>query len=445
MTPSVTTSARISADQVRAVLDRHMLADGLPVILDLERSHGAYLHDSSRGRELLDLFTCFSTCPLGYNHPGLRDPEFLERLIPAAVNKPSNSDLYTTQMAEFVAAFARTIPAALNERMFFISGGALAVENALKTAFDWKRRKNLAAGRSEKGSQIIHFREAFHGRSGYTLSLTNTDPVKIQYFPKFDWPRISNPKLSFPLTEEVERRVIAAEEEAVREIEAAVARHGHDIAGLIIEPIQGEGGDNHFRREFLQTLRDLADEHEFLLLFDEVQTGFGATGKWWCFEHFDVVPDVLAFGKKTQVCGICAAERVDEVESVFQVSGRINSTWGGNLVDMVRCARTVEIIEQEDLLDNASRVGELLLAGFRSLAGEHPEVVSNVRGRGLFVAFDLPSREIRERLIRAMLDEDLLGLRSGTSAVRFRPPLSLASDDVREGLARLGRAVRRIV
>ncbi|MEZ5331250.1 MAG: L-lysine 6-transaminase [Thermoanaerobaculia bacterium] len=443
MTPSATTSARITADHVRETLKRHMLADGLPLVLDLERSHGPYLHDAVSGRELLDLFTCFSTCPLGYNHPGLRDPEFLERLLPAAVNKPSNSDLYTTQMAEFVEAFARTVPAPLNERMFFIAGGALAVENALKTAFDWKRRKNMAAGRSEKGSRIIHFREAFHGRSGYTLSLTNTDPVKIQYFPKFDWPRVSNPKLTFPVTEEIERRVVEDEARAVREIEEAVGRHGHDIAGLIIEPIQGEGGDNHFRPEFLRTLRDLADEHEFLLLFDEVQTGFGATGKWWCFEHFDVVPDVFAFGKKTQVCGICAGPRVDEVDSVFKVSGRINSTWGGNLVDMVRCARQVEIIEQDELLANARRVGALLLDGLQTLAAEHPALVSNVRGRGLFVAFDLPSREIREKTIRAMLDEDLLGLRSGSSAVRFRPPLSLTDDDVRTGLERIGRALAR--
>jgi L-lysine 6-transaminase len=444
MSSSVDTAARIAAADVRSTLSRHMLVDGLPMVLDLERSHGAWLHDALSGRDVLDLFTCFSTCPLGYNHPGLREPGFLERLLPAAVNKPSNSDLYTTQMAEFVATFARTVPSELERHMFFVDGGALAVENALKTAFDWKTRKNQQAGRGMEGWRVLHFREAFHGRSGYTMSLTNTDPLKIQFFPKLPWPRIVNPKLAFPTTDEVLARVSAAEEQAVRAIEAALAEHGHEIAALIIEPIQGEGGDNHFRPEFLRRLRRLADENEFLLIFDEVQTGFGTTGRWWCFEHFGVVPDILAFGKKTQQCGICASARIDDVESVFKVPGRINSTWGGNLVDMVRCQRIVEIIEEENLLDNARRVGGVLLAGLRQLEAEFPERVSNARGRGLFLAFDLPDRGTRERLLRAMVEADVLGLRSGERAVRFRPALSLVADEAREGLDRLGRALRQL-
>ncbi len=438
------TTARIVAAEVRATLSRHMLADGLPMVLDLDRSHGSWLHDGLSGRDVLDLFTFVSTCPLGYNHPGLRDPAFLERLLPAAVNKPSNSDLYTTQMAEFVSAFARIVPRALAGHLFFVDGGALAVENALKTAFDWKTRKNQQAGRGVEGWRVLHFREAFHGRSGYTMSLTNTDPLKIQFFPKLAWPRILNPKLAFPVTDEVLVRVEAAEEEAASQLEAALAEHGREIAALIVEPIQGEGGDNHFRPEFLRRLRRLADENEFLLIFDEVQTGFGTTGRWWCCEHFDVVPDILVFGKKTQQCGICASARIDDVESVFKVPGRINSTWGGNLVDMVRCQRIVEIIEQENLLDNARRVGELLLAGLRRLEAEFPERVANARGRGLFLAFDLPDRETRERLLKAMVEADVLGLRSGERAVRFRPALSLAADEAREGLDRLGRALRRL-
>jgi L-lysine 6-transaminase len=444
MPSSVDASARIAAADVRSILSRHMLADGLPIVLDLERSHGSWLVDARQGRELLDLFACFATCPLGYNHPGLRQPAFVERLLPAALNKPSNSDFYTTQMAEFVAAFARTLPPELDRHLFFVDGGALAVENALKTAFDWKTRKNQQAGRGAEASRVIHFREAFHGRSGYTMSLTNTDPLKIQYFPKFSWPRIVNPKLSFPTTGEVLARVAAVEEQAAREIELAVAEHGHEIAALIVEPIQGEGGDNHFRGEFLRLLRRLADDNEFLLIFDEVQTGFGTTGRWWCFEHFDVVPDILAFGKKTQQCGIAAGPRIDDVESVFEVSGRINSTWGGNLVDMLRCARVVEIVEEENLLDNARRVGEVLLAGLRRLEGDFPGVVANARGRGLFVAFDLPDRDRRERLLRAMVEADLLGLRSGERAIRFRPALSITADEAREALDRLGRALRQL-
>ncbi len=432
---------KTAPQSVHELLGSHILADGMPMVLDLEKSRGTTLVDARDGREYIDLFTCFSTCPVGYSHPKLEDPAFLEDLMPAAINKPSNSDLYTTQMADFVAALSRTIPAPLNQRLFFIEGGALAVENTLKTAFDWKARKNRAAGKSAAGSQAMHFRQAFHGRSGYTMSLTNTDPTKTDLFPKFSWPRIHNPALSFPVTEEVLARVIQEEEQAVAEIQQALVDHPDDIACLIIEPIQGEGGDKHFRGEFFRKLRQLADENEFLLIFDEVQTGFGATGRWWCFEHFDVLPDVFAFGKKTQVCGIAASERVDEVDSVFKVSSRINSTWGGNLVDMVRCRRYVEIIEEDDLLASSRAVGAHLVSGLESLMERFPGKVTNARGRGLFTAFDLPDTETQQKAIGAIVDAGVLGLTSGERSIRFRPALTLTTDTADEALERIERSL----
>jgi len=442
MTPTLTRSPRVAPADVRESLARHILVDGFHLVQDIEKSHGVWLRGARSGRDLLDFFGHFSTNPIGFNHPAMTTPEFHERILPSALNKPANSDVYTTYMAEFVATFARTVPAAFRSHLFFVEGGALAVENTLKTAFDWKVRKNLAAGRGELGRQIIHFRQAFHGRSGYTLSLTNTaDPRKTQYFPKFDWPRVTNPKLRFPVTAEVLAEVETAERRAIAEIERALADNPHDIAGLVIEPIQGEGGDNHFRSDFLRALRRLADEHEFLLIFDEVQTGFGTTGKWWAFEHFGVEPDVFAFAKKTQVCGIAATARVDEVDSVFKVSSRINSTWGGNLVDMVRCQRIIEIIEAEHLLDNAARVGEHLLAGLRRLERSFPGQVTNARGRGLFAAFDLPDADTRGRTLAALLDAELLGLASGERAIRMRPPLVLSIDEADEGLRRIESAL----
>jgi L-lysine 6-transaminase len=421
-----------------------MLADGMPYVLDLAKSHGPYLYDSASDREILDLFQCFATCPLGYNHPGLQDADFVRSMMPAAINKPSNSDFYTVEMADFVDTFARTIPESFAQRMFFIEGGALAVENALKTAFDWKVQKNLAAGKGEKGHKIIHLRHAFHGRSGYTMSLTNTDPAKTRYFPQFDWPRIVNPKLAFPVTPEVLVRVEREEAESIAMIKQALINNPDDIAGLILEPIQGEGGDNHFRPEYFKALRDLADEEEFLLIFDEVQTGFGATGSWWCFEQLGVTPDIFAFGKKTQVCGICATERVDEVDSVFKVSSRINSTWGGNLVDMVRCRRYVEIMEQDNLLENAQVVGAHFLAGLEKLADDFSGLISNPRGRGLFLAFDLPDSETREKLLEQMVTNGVLGLRSGECSIRFRPPISLTRDQADEGLELVAASINRL-
>ena len=438
MTTTETTPA-INPGNVHETLRKHILADGYDLVLDLERSHDVHLYDAKGEREVLDFFTSFSTVPLGYNHPVFKSEDFKREVLNAGANKPANSDLYTVEMAEFVAAFARTVPENLRSHLFFVAGGALAVENTMKAAFDWKHRKNAAAGRDESlGNKIIHFKEAFHGRSGYTLSVTNTDPTKTQYFPQFDWPRITNPKLSFPLTEEGLAETARLEEQAISEIRTALENHPHDIAGLLLEPIQGEGGDNHFRTEFMQELRRLADENEFLLIFDEVQTGFGATGKWWCFEHFGVEPDLFAFGKKTQICGIAGSARLDEVDSVFKVSSRINSTWGGNLVDMIRCRRIIETVERDNLLDNAAAVGDALLAGLRELEQRFEGKVTNARGRGLFLAFDLPDGDIRGKCLDGLLAKNMLGLASGPRSVRFRPSLILSQANVEDGLGRLG-------
>src|SRR6185295_6506610 len=233
----------------------------------------------------------------------------------------------------------------------------LAVENCLKAAMDWKVRKNMAAGHGERGTQILHFRRAFHGRSGYTMSLTNTDPRKTDLFAKFDWPRVSNPSIDFSLPEnEREADVIAREKKSEEEIRQAIAQRSTDICAIIIEPIQGEGGDNHFRGEWLKKLREICDANDILLIFDEVQCGMGVTGRTWCSQHFGVVPDLMAFGKKAQVCGVMAGPRLDEVkENAFRLPSRLNSTWGGNFTDFVRSTHILRIIEEENLIQNAGR------------------------------------------------------------------------------------------
>ena len=365
MPTTTITKEQLSPKNVLDVLSRHILVDGYHVVMDMERSQGSYLYDARSDRPILDFFSCFATIPVGYNHPKMNDPEFREALMEAALTKPSTSDIYTEHFARFVETFSNlAIPPTHSDHMFFVEGGTLAIENTLKTAFDWKIRKNLAKGKGEKGTKVLHFQNAFHGRSGYSLSMTNTaDPRKTQYFPKFDWPRLSCPRLRFPITEDVLRDVAAAEEAVEREIRAACAASPDDIAALILEPIQGEGGDNHFRPELFRRLRALADELDFLLIFDEVQTGVGLTGSMWAWQQMGVEPDMFAFGKKTQVCGFAANHRIDEVpDNVFKVSSRINSTWGGNLVDMIRCARYMEIIAEDNLIENARVVGEYLQA-----------------------------------------------------------------------------------
>ncbi|MBA3906441.1 MAG: L-lysine 6-transaminase [Pseudonocardiales bacterium] len=426
----------VTPDRVHETLRRHLLVDGFDLVLDTHASRGSWLVDARDGARHLDLFSFFASAPLGMNHPALADdPDFVTELVEVAVNKPSNSDIATTYLADFVETFVRVLGDPALPHLFFVEGGALAVENALKTAFDWKRRHNAAHGRpSRLGSQVLHLRKAFHGRSGYTLSLTNTDPVKTALFPTFDWPRIDIPAIHFPIDVAA---VAAAEERALAQARAAFAAHPDDIACFIAEPIQGEGGDNHMRAEFLQAMQELCHDNDALFVLDEVQTGCGMTGTPWAYQQLGLRPDIVAFGKKVQVCGIMAGGRVDEVpDNVFRVPSRINSTWGGNLTDMVRSRRQLEVIAEDGLIDRAAVLGKRLLDDLRAVPG-----IDNVRGRGLFVAFDLPTPEKRNAALKRLHAARVLVLGGGERSIRLRPALTIEEDDLTLAVAAIQTAV----
>jgi L-lysine 6-transaminase len=438
---------RLAPGDVHGVLGRHLLVDGYDLVLDLEKSHGRRLKDARGDRWYLDLFSCFATLPVGLNHPRMKDPEFEARLLRAARTNPTNSDIYTVEMAQFVEAFGRLAMPDYLSHLFLVAGGALGVENALKAAFDWKVRRNFRKGhREERGHHVLHFREAFHGRTGYTLSLTNTaDPKKYQYYPRFDWPRMPNPKLRFPVDATEIERVRREENLALDAIKNAFAERPDDIACIVLEPVQAEGGDNHFRPEFLRALRQIADEQQALLVFDEVQTGMGLTGRMWAHQHWDVRPDVIAFGKKTQVCGMMAGARLDEEpENVFRLGSRINSTWGGNLTDMVRCQRYLEIMAEEKLVEHAAVAGAHLQRGLERLQAERPELVGNARGLGLMCAIDLPDGATRDAVAQAMYELGAVILGCGSRGLRFRTPLDVTTAELDEGLALMRRALDRV-
>jgi L-lysine 6-transaminase len=429
----------VEPHNVISALRQHILVDGFDHVVDLQRSHGTFFVEGRSGKEYLDFFTCIASMPIGMNHPKMTDPAFVEFLGKAALNKPSNSDIYTTEMATFVKTFFSLAVPDHFTYGFFIDGGTLAVENALKVAMDWKVRRNFAKGyRTERGHKILHFDRAFHGRSGYCLSLTNTDPTKTALFPRFDWPRVESPYIQFPLDDAELARLDEVEARSIAQIKQAFINDRDDIAAIIIEPIQGEGGDNHFRRSFLQTLRDLADENDALLIFDEVQTGVGITGRMWAHEAIGIQPDLMSFGKKMQVCGVLAGPRVDVVaENAFHTSSRINSTWGGSLVDMVRVTKYLEIIDEEHLVDNAATVGAYLHKQLLALSDADSRV-TGVRGLGLFCAFDLPSTEMRNAFLRTAYEHGLLMVGCGTRSVRFRPPLTISKAEVDMGLGIIG-------
>ncbi|WP_336206186.1 L-lysine 6-transaminase [Nonomuraea sp. LPB2021202275-12-8] len=422
---------------VHARLARHLLVDGYRLVLDLELSQGSWLVDARDGRRYLDFYTFFASAPLGVNPPF--DPDFSRLLGQVARNKPANSDIYTEHLADFADTFSRVLGDPALPHLFFVEGGALAVENALKTAFDYKSRRNEAAGRSPAlGTRVLHLTKAFHGRSGYTMSLTNTDPVKTERFPVFDWPRIDVPAIHFGDVE-------AAEERALAQARAAFERHPHDIACFIAEPIQGEGGDNHMRPQFLQAMQRLCAEQDALFVLDEVQTGGGTTGTPWAYQQLGLSPDIVAFAKKVQVGGIMAGRRVDEVpDNVFSKSGRINSTWGGGLVDMVRSRGLLEIVERDNLIPRAGSLGSLILERLTKLEAEHPVTVANVRGRGLMCALDLPDAAERDALVTHLREEaGVLVLPCGPRSIRLRPALNISEHDLDHGLSALSAALEQ--
>ncbi len=427
---------------VLPTLRRHVLVDGFDLVLDLDRSRGSDIVDARDGTTYLDMFSFFASNALGMNHPNLTTDEAREALFDAARNKPSNSDVYSEPQAAFVAAFERVLGVQDLPHLFMIEGGALGVENCLKAAFDWKSRRNEAAGRDPAlGAKVMHLRHAFHGRTGYTLSLTNTDPNKTARFPQFDWPRIPSPGQRFPL--DANKADNAADDDAaLAAARAAFEADPHDIACFIAEPIQAEGGDRHLSAAFLQGMQALCHEFDALFVLDEVQTGVGLTGTPWAHEQLGLEPDLVAYGKKTHVCGMMGGRRLDEIEDhVWNVPSRINSTFGGSLVDMVRARIVVETIERDGLVDNAKKLGAHLQDRLVDLAERH-DAVSNARGRGLMCAVDLPSGARRNAVANHMLGvERVILLGCGPQSLRFRPTLTTTQDELDRAVDALERAV----
>jgi L-lysine 6-transaminase len=459
-------SPSISPKDVHGTLAKSILVDGYPFVFDDQKSHEAYIVDRITGRSFLDFFTFYASLPLGFNHPKMKnDTSFLKTLTHSALHKVSNPDVYTEEYAVFVNAFAKSAIKAPMKHAFFVDGGALAVENAMKIAFDWKVRKNLAKGLGERGHEIIHFRHAFHGRSGYTMSVTNTDPNKVMYFPKFDWPRFDAPsanELFFASTtqdfskpnhaedaknyETASQSLLELEKQCIAQLRVYLEGNHVNVAALLLEPIQSEGGDRHFRPSFLNSLKDLSLEFEFLMIFDEVQTGVGLTGEFWAYEKLGVVPDIVAFGKKMAICGCIATDRIDEVSNnVFQVSSRINSTFGGNLTDMVRTTRVLEIMEEDKILTHVKQMGLQLRNMLFTLKDDFAGHISTVRGQGLLCAFDLPTTESRNEFLDLCYDEDLMILSSGHRTIRMRPPLITTAEHIAECKTKLTAAMKKLV
>jgi L-lysine 6-transaminase len=404
---------------IKEVISKKVLVGDDTLTIDPRNCFGSWVVDMD-GKQYLDCFSQYGSQALGWNHPKLLN--ISKKLGDMSVQKLANPEVLTEEYAEFAEEFSNITPDFSYN--YFVDGGTLGVENALKAAFDYKYNQIQT-----EDMDVIHFVGAFHGRSGYTLSLTNNpySNLKVKHFPKFNWTRVINPAIN--LYDNVE----TVENICFDQIKVACKKG--NVAALIIEPIQGEGGDNHFRPEFLQGLRKLADENNFMLIFDEVQTGVGTTGKMWCYEHFNVKPDAIAFGKKTSVCGCAFTNKIDNYkDNVFKVPSRISSTWGGNITDMVRAAAVFKIIKEENLVDNAREVGNYFIEKLNNMG------LLKVRGRGLFIAFDLNTANERDAFYQKA-SENMLILKCGEKSIRFRPHLTFSKEDVDIALDLMSRSL----
>ncbi|MFC7341865.1 L-lysine 6-transaminase [Saccharopolyspora griseoalba] len=429
-----------AADPV-STLKSQVTGDLMDIVADLDAGDGCRLRDARDGTRYLDLTMYFSSAPLGHGHPGLRTPDFEAALVRVGRVKPSNPDFATVEQARFATTFRRVVGVDELPLLFFIDGGTLAVENALKVAFDWKTKLNARRGVAVRGSRVLHLERAFHGRSGYTTSLTNTDPNKVRDYPMFDWPRIPSPAVEPGERWDV-AELLPEEQVALDAARAALRRYGTEIACFVYEPIQGEGGDRHLRPRFLRAVQDLCREHDVLTVADEVQTG-ALTGQAWAHQALGLEPDLVAFGKRMQVCGVMGGRRVLEIaDNAFREPSRISSTWGGSLTDMVRATRILEVIEEEGLFEHSRAMGELLLAELRELAAEFPQRVHSPRGRGLMCAISFHEPADRDRALAIARDSHrTLFLPSGPDSLRARPPLSARPDELVDAVAALRKTL----
>ena len=446
----------VAPKDVFSTIEKLLLRDGFDIVIDMENSKGSHVIDSVTGTDWLDFYTFFASAPFGMNHPKLDNEEFKEKIFRAAINKVANSDIYTQEMADFVKTFGEVaVPEGYNH-VFFID---------LRHA---RRREHLQGRDGLEGAEA-HPEGQNHARRGlrrtqghednalqrglprtqrlHALRHEHNDPNKHQRYAKFtEWPRIINPKITFPLEEHL-GEVEWLEANTRSSVKNALMNDPDGIAAVIIETIQGEGGDNHFRTEFFKQLRQICDENEMLLIFDEVQCGMGITGKMWAWEHHaPVKPDLFSFGKKAQICGVIAGPRIDEVENnCFKVSSRLNSTWGGTVVDMVRSQRYLEIYRDEKILDYVSNVaGPALYNGLKELEAEFPKYIRNVRGKGLMCAYDICSEELRNKFLKACQANHMLILGCGANTVRFRPALNVPLEDIKLGIEISRKAAREV-
>ena len=424
-------------------LSRYVIATPYPFVLDLAKCEGMWLQTLD-GQRLFDWAGYFGSKLIGHNHPRLYEPAYVERLVRAANNKVANPDFLTPECLDYYRLIYRIAPEALrNERLevYAVNSGAEAIENMMKylvAKFNAKRREQ---NRPVSGRRFLYFDQAFHGRTVFALGVTQTvDPVATKDFHGLT--AGGNIKLPFPAvnTSESDAKNSARTEQALETIGTVLSQMADEVVGILVEPIQGAGGQRVAQPEFFRGLSELAHEHDVYLAFDEVQTGLGATGKRFAIDHFDLPhpPMAVAVGKKFGCGVVYMREPLEDI-------GVLDSTWGGTLADMVRVVQEMKIVEDEGLIEAAARKGERLQAGLCALADAPGSPIYNVRGMGLYQGFSLDTPAHKTRLVEIAREEhNLLLLGAGRNSIRTRPNLSVTEEEIDRFLGLLARSLAAV-
>jgi 4-aminobutyrate aminotransferase/(S)-3-amino-2-methylpropionate transaminase len=288
--------------------------------------------------------------------------------------------------------------------------------------------------------KVLSFEGGFHGRTLGALSLTRSKAIHKLDFPAFRWPTAPFPANRFPLEAHADENR-ASEARSLEAVQNVFRAHPEQIAAIIVEPIQGEGGDRHASGEFFRNLRRMAKAHGAAFIADEVQTGGGVTGKWWAHESWglDDPPDMVTFSKKLQIGGYYSTEEFFPAEPY-----RIFNTFLGDPLRTAQLGVIVEVAERDRLLDSTRITGELLLSGLRELETRLPHVLSQARGQGTYAAIDARDPETQAKLLHTLRQRGVEVGGSGTQSIRFRPALTFAPRHVAEALGHLDAAAREL-
>jgi 4-aminobutyrate aminotransferase/(S)-3-amino-2-methylpropionate transaminase len=417
-------------------------------VIDDEKSEGVFLVDVD-GNVLLDLFANFALGALGYNHPALLAVARSDAFARAAANPTSTPFVTSPSWFDALQRIQRFAPAGM-EAMYCVDAGGEGVESGLKAAFIAHAERGraaaglptnpldlgdaaLAAAMDNGGSRavVVAFSGAFHGRGLGPLSATHSKPIHKMDLPAFDWPTVPFPASRFPLARFADENA-RAEDASIAALERTLDAHAGRVAAVLVEPIQSEGGDRHASGAFFRRAQALAAKAGAAFVFDEVQTGAGGTGRMWAHEHFDLPspPDAVCFGKKMQMGGFFA--RGSLCISQF---GRMYQTRNGDRARALLAAATLEAIHEGDLLASVRDVGAHFLRGLEALAARFPALVSEARGKGLFLAFDLPTVAARDELLKRAMQRGVFASYTGTRSVRLRPHLVTTRAHVDDALA----------